>query len=77
MSSTDLENLQRCLLVVSEVRNLSGTLWRSVAQGAKTGVKRPAPSSEQAGGKTPVGPGEKRFLSHLKALLDGVASNIG
>ena len=76
MSSSDLDNLRRCLRLVSEVRHLSGSLWQSLAAGSERSNKRSAAQMEAGGTAGGVGPGEKRFLSHLKALLDGVTANI-
>ena len=60
-----LENLQNSLRLVSELRAASAHLWQTTADGM--GVKH----GREDGGK------EKRFLSEVKSLLDGVGSKIG
>ncbi len=80
-ASSDLDNLQQCLGLVSQIRNRSGTLWQTVAQGSsRAAADRDAAAandaSEQQQQQSNIGPPEKRFLSDLKALLDGVSSNL-
>jgi len=60
-----LENLQGSLRLVTELRAVSAILWQTTADGM--GVKH----GKEDGGR------EKRFLSELKSLLDGVGAKIG
>ena len=60
-----LENLQNNLRLVTELRAASANLWQTTADGM--GVKH----GKEDGGR------EKRFLSELKSLLDGVGAKIG
>lgn len=59
------DNLQNSLRLVTELRAASANLWQTTADGM--GVKH----GKEDGGR------EKRFLSELKSLLDGVGSKIG
>lgn len=60
-----LENLQNSLRVVTELRAVSANLWQTTADGM--GVKH----GKEDGGR------ERRFLSELKLLLEGVGAKIG
>ncbi len=38
-SAPEIENLQRCLRLVSDIRAHSGALWQAVARGARVGAQ--------------------------------------
>ena len=39
MAAPEIENLQRCLRLVSDIRAHSGALWQAVARGARVGAQ--------------------------------------
>jgi hypothetical protein len=64
MSEQALENLQTSLRLVTELRSMSGNLWQTTSDGM--GAKHGKEDGR-----------EKRFLSELKSLIDGVNTQIG